>query len=258
MGVLADLTYLCQTRRSIFVITDSRWVNSMMTHQKKRFFTKIFWVAVGFTVGLILGPISESIAEGDFKPAVSREPKDEFDRLDGTGPSRKKVDFIDWWSQEKQYEVHVKPKGSLVGVNFEIDREDKKKDPVIIIEYKLQGVPYTIVRRHTLSSSGLNNGFRVYEDTTTDDYDKLILTNNTLTSNVRQWQYGKPRQKFPDHHKALGGEDEAVAETKSYNKTVPTQETVRFQKVDHDTRQPAKTPVIDEIDADGGIRPYEF
>ena len=245
----------------------------MMTHKLKSYFKpNKNLTAVGISLCLMLMGSSlmvSSLATEPFKPALTKEPKDQFDRLDGVGPSRINAYFVDWWSQAKQYHLRVKPKNKLIGINAEIDRDknNKEKDPVLVIEYKFQGLPYTLVRRHSLTSRGLNDGFKIYEDTTSDDDDLIIFTNNTLSDNVREIKYAKPRQKYPDHHEALG-EDEtessatAQGKTKTYGNNVPSQEGIRFQKVDHD-RRPTKsnTPEntdIDEIDADGGIRPFEF
>ncbi len=126
------------------------------------------------------------------------EPK-EFDRLDGTGPSGKKVNVIEW---ENNLEIHVYPKGSLSGLGLKVDRKDKNK-PVMVIEYSFKGTPYTIIRRAVIAVP-LKDGFRTYQESNTDDYDKVIITNHTLTASVKPFPLNAaPTQLYPDHHPAL-------------------------------------------------------
>src|SRR5687767_7863161 len=74
----------------------------------------------------------------------TRDPDPEYDRLDGMGPSGKRVDVIEW---EGNLEVHVYPKGSLRGLALTIDRQKKDK-PVMVIGYRFDNAPKTqLIRR---------------------------------------------------------------------------------------------------------------
>ncbi len=125
------------------------------------------------------------------------EPK-EFDRLDGRGATAKKVDVIEW---ENNLEIHVYPKGGLKSLGMKIDRTNKEK-PVMVIEYGFTGVPYTLIRRALLSIP-MKDSFKTFQDTSTTDYDKIIVSNNTLT-NVKTFALApEPTQIYPDYHPAL-------------------------------------------------------
>jgi hypothetical protein len=133
-----------------------------------------------------------------------KEPK-EFDRLDGRGPSHGKIDVIDW---QGNIEIHSYPKGKLAGLGFKLDKKDKNK-PVLVISYRFAGVDYKIIRR-ALDTVGLKEGFKTYRDTTADDYDKIILTNNILNTDVIAFNPDPaPTQLYPDWHESLGGGAEA-------------------------------------------------
>lgn len=136
--------------------------------------------------------------------SAKKEPK-EFDRLDGHGLSRGKIDVISW---EGNIEIHSYPKGKLAGLGFKLDLKDKNK-PVLVISYRFQNVDYQIIRR-AVDTAGLKEGFKTYRDTSADDYDKIILTNNILHDNVVAFKTDpEPTQLYPDWHEALGGGAEA-------------------------------------------------
>src|SRR5690606_27480709 len=78
-----------------------------------------------------------------------------------------------------------------------------------VIAYRFNSVTYTLIRRAILSIS-LSDSFKVYEETTADDYDKIMITNHTLTSNVRPFTLdAAPTQLYPDHHPMLKQETES-------------------------------------------------
>ncbi|RYZ68690.1 MAG: hypothetical protein EOP09_09105 [Proteobacteria bacterium] len=137
---------------------------------------------------------SLTLASGNRVP----EPK-EFDRLDGTGPSGKKVNVIEW---EDNLEIHVYPKGGLAGLGLKIDRKDKNK-PVMVIEYAFKGASYTVIRRAIIAVP-LKDEFKTYQEQTTDDYDKIIVSNHTITASVKPFRLNAaPVQLYPDYHPAL-------------------------------------------------------
>ncbi|MBL7714029.1 MAG: hypothetical protein JNL01_01090 [Bdellovibrionales bacterium] len=120
-----------------------------------------------------------------------------FDRLDGTGKSGKRVDVIEW---EGNLEVHVYPKGSLKGLGMKLDQKDGKK--VMVISYSLAGAEKPLIRRAILGIP-FQEGFQAYEDKTADDYDKIIVSNNGLaiTKNLVAFKLdAAPTQLYPDEH----------------------------------------------------------
>lgn len=215
-------------------------------------------------VGLYLGSDSAHSKEPAKSARVARamEPKETYDRLDGTGPSTKKVDVIEW---EGNLEIHVYPKGSLKGLGLTIDRTKKEK-PVMVIEYRFNSVPYTLIRRALLSTAKLTDSFKTYQDPSTEDYDKIIISNNTLTASVKPFPLDPtPTQLYPDHHPMLAQQEEPA---KSYgNARRPSNgDGVQFQQTqldsnDQDDGSPrfrSKQPAKKTIDSDGGIESFSF
>src|SRR5690606_27635849 len=111
--------------------------------------------------------------------AFGAGPKDDFDRLDGTGKSRKRVDVIEW---EGNLEIHVYPKGSLSGLALKIDEKDRKK--VMVIGYRFDNSPREQLVRRAILSIPLREPLNVYRDPSPDEYDKVIITNNALAGGL--------------------------------------------------------------------------
>lgn len=186
-------------------------------------------------------------------PGRILEPK-EFDRLDGRGATAKKVDVIEW---ENNLEIHVYPKGSLRSLGLKVDRTKKDK-PIMIIEYGFGGVPYTLIRRALLSIP-MKDGFKTYRDTNAADYDKIIISNNTLNEGVETFALAPdPTQLYPDYHPSLGEEP-----AKSYEKSAANPPHIQFrtaEEVDQNsggtsrkrTREPSS------VDEDGKIKNFAF
>ena len=98
-----------------------------------------------------------------------------FDRLDGTGPSKKRVDVVEW---EGNLEVHVYPKGSTKGIGAKLDnREEGKK--VMVIGYHFNGAKEPLVRRAILGVPFTAN-VKGFVDPTEKDFDKFALSNQEL------------------------------------------------------------------------------
>lgn len=147
---------------------------------------------------------------------TNQEPK-EFDRLDGKGPSGKKVDVIEW---ENNLEIHVYPKGSLRALGMKIDRTNKDK-PVMVIEYAFHGTPYTLIRRAILGIP-MKDGFKTFQDPAADGYDKIIVSMNTLAGGVQPYVLApEPTQLYPDHHPALLAEEASEKLAKEAPKDQP-------------------------------------
>jgi hypothetical protein len=127
---------------------------------------------------------------------------DDYDRLDGKGASGKKVDVVEW---EGNLEVHVYPVRSLKGLALKIDRTNKDK-PVMVIGYRFDNAPKQQLIRRAILGIDLRDGFKTYRDPSADDYDKIIITNNTLTDTVVAYKLDPaPTQLYPDGHPALAG-----------------------------------------------------
>lgn len=121
-----------------------------------------------------------------------------FDRLDGKGPSGKRVDVIEW---EGNLEIHVYPKGSLQGLGAKLDeREQGKKVMVIGYRFDADKNAHPLVRRAILGVP-FNNKLKAFIDTSEHEFDKLAISNNGL---AKPWTPYKmdpaPAQWYPDGH----------------------------------------------------------
>lgn len=187
-------------------------------------------------------------------PGRVLEPK-EYDRLDGRGATAKKVDVIEW---ENNLEIHVYPKGSLRSLGLKIDRTKKDK-PVMVIEYGFAGVPYTLIRRALLSIP-MKDGFKTFRDTNAADYDKIIVSNNTLSEGVEGFALApEPVQLYPDYHPALAEEESA----KTYEKTAASPPRIQFlpaEETDQTSRGTTRkrTREPSTVDEDGKIKNFAF
>lgn len=199
-------------------------------------------------------------------PAWARTPEPkEYDALDGRGASTRKVDVIEW---ENNLEIHVYPKGSLRSLGMKIDRTKKEK-PVMVIEYAFTNVPYTLIRRALLSIP-MKDGFKTYRDPSAADYDKIIISNNTLIEGVEKFALApEPSQLYPDHHPALAeaagsapsAEPAKTYQRKNASESPPTRVQLRSaDEVEQDShgtsRKRSKEPST--IDEDGGIKSFAF
>lgn len=123
-----------------------------------------------------------------------------FDRLDGKGPSGRRVDVIEW---EGNLEIHVYPKGSLQGLSAKLDDREKGKN-VMVIGYRFDPdkKAHPLVRRAILGVP-FNANVKVFIDHTEREFDKLAISNNGL---AKPWSPYKmdtpPKQWYPDGHPA--------------------------------------------------------
>jgi hypothetical protein len=136
---------------------------------------------------------------------------DDFDRLDGTGPSGKRVDVIEW---EGNLEVHVYPAGALRGLGLKLDQKNGKD--VMVISYRFDNTPRPLVRRAILGIP-LREGFQAYRDPSAGtEYDKIVITNNRLGAPLVAFRLdAEPKQLYPDGHPALAQGKEVVKKTES-------------------------------------------
>lgn len=99
----------------------------------------------------------------------------EYDRLDGTGESGKKVDVIEW---EGNLEIHVYPENSVAGLGAKLDDRDAGKK-VMVIAYRFKNDPNVLTRRAILGVP-FNKNIKGFKDPTAKGYDKLAFSNKNL------------------------------------------------------------------------------
>jgi hypothetical protein len=127
--------------------------------------------------------------------ADQSDPDADYDRLDGTGASGKKVNVVEW---EGNLEIHVYPRGSLKGLSLKLDKTNKDR-PVMVIGYRFVEHPETQLIRRAILGIDLAEGFRAYKDPTADDYDKIIITNNGMSAPLAAYRLETPsKQLYPD------------------------------------------------------------
>ena len=129
-----------------------------------------------------------------FATSVSVFAEEVFDRLDGTGPSKKRVDVIEW---EGNLEVHVYPKGSLQGLSAKLDdRTEGKK--VMVIGYRFTPGGRPLIRRAILGTP-FTSDLKGFTDTSEKDFDKLALSNHGLSGKWKPYKLTPaPKQWYPD------------------------------------------------------------
>lgn len=173
-----------------------------------------------------------------------------FDRLDGHGPSGKRVDVIEW---EGNLEVHVYPKGSLKGLSAKLDdREKGKKVMVIGYRFDADKNAHPLVRRAILGVPFTTN-LKAFIDKSEPEFDKLAISNNGLSKPWESYQLDPaPKQWYPDGHPS-NQEEDSSAQPFLGSKSIPENttrpaNTVRTtgDTVKGEQRQPAS--VISEDD----------
>jgi hypothetical protein len=119
---------------------------------------------------------------------------DVYDRLDGTGPSHKKVDVIEW---EGNLELHIAPKTATAGLGAKLDDRVAGKK-VMVIAYRFKGQPKTLVRRAILGIP-FSPKLKAFIDPTEPDYDKLALSNQDLPAPWKAYKLDPaPAQWYPE------------------------------------------------------------
>ena len=117
-----------------------------------------------------------------------------FDRLDGKGPSGKRVDVIEW---EGNLEIHVYPKGSLKGLSAKLDDRAEGKR-VMVIGYRLGEKTRPLVRRAILGVP-FQPALQAFQDNSEKEFDKLALSNRMLTGKWKTYTLDPaPAQWYPD------------------------------------------------------------
>jgi hypothetical protein len=225
--------------------------------------------AHGKSVGAGKNTSSTSPRKGAVKgPVKLTEPVNDFDRLDGKGLTRKRVDVIEW---EGNLEIHVYPKNSLKSLGLKVDRTDKDRN-IMVIEYQFNGVPYTLVRRAVLSVKFMDS-FKTFQDPSTEGYDKILISNNTLDASVKPFlAVHEPRQMYPDGYGEPEGavladseEESPDSELKSPSRRTASDEPAKIYDGVHPNARNAPGVKMREekkpppnLDEDGNIRSFEF
>jgi hypothetical protein len=133
--------------------------------------------------------------------SVFAAPKDNFDRLDGFGPSRAKVDVIEW---EDNLEVHAEPMGKLLGLGAKIDDRTPGKK-ILVIGFRMQGEPSVFVRRADLAIP-LHSGFKLFKNPSAKGYEKWAFSNQELKAPWVAVKMDKaPGDWYPEGHEGNQG-----------------------------------------------------
>jgi hypothetical protein len=194
---------------------------------------------------LVLFALAVSLAFAGASPETARaqgvDPDADYDRLDGTGYSGKTVNVIEW---EGNLEIHVTPAGSLAGLALKLDKRNKDK-PVMVIGYRFDLDPSRQLVRRAILGIELREGFKVYRDRTALDYDKVVITNNTLSSkDLAVFRLDPdPAQLYPEGHPALAkvSEGKGSGERKVAQRKVATAVEAKRKKAEEAGEEPVDT-----------------
>ena len=176
-----------------------------------------------------------------------------FDRLDGTGPSQKKVDVIEW---EGNLEVHTFPKGSLKGLSVKLDdRTEGKK--VMVIGYRFNATGKPLIRRAILGIP-FNKNLKAYIDPTNKEFDKIAISNQPLAAPYIAYKLDPaPAQWYPDGD-PRNNESDAPKDEQKLGKTQPEQ---KSKKDESDQRSPASNRGVNAESSeenDGAIKNFSW
>ena len=111
-----------------------------------------------------------------------------FDRLDGYGPSKVRVDVIEW---EDNLEIHVYPKGSLNQLGAKLDKDKS----VMVLSYSFKNKTKTLVRRAILGIP-FSESFNGFYDSSEKEFDKIIISNKKEA--LPRYSLGVPSSLYPD------------------------------------------------------------
>lgn len=173
-------------------------------------------------MGLVPALTAIAAHSGSFiNSAIAAESKQEdYDRLDGTGMSGKKVNVIEW---EGNLEIHVYPGGSLKGLSLKLDKKNKDK-PVMVIGYRFDSDPSQQLIRRAILGINMAEGFKAFRDPSAgSEYDKIVISNNGQAGLASFTLDAEPTQLYPDGHPALAKKEpvEEVRAPASKGKDTP-------------------------------------
>jgi hypothetical protein len=172
--------------------------------------------------------------------AAGPQGQEDFDRLDGTGDSGKKVNVIEW---EGNLEIHVYPGGSLKGLALKLDKRNKDK-PVMVIGYRFNTDTSKQLIRRAILGIDLKEGFKAYRDPSSgSEYDKIVISNNGQGGNTVAFKLDpEPTQLYPDGHPMLA------------KQAAPEQVEERAPAA-FKAKAPVENPAT-TLDEDGTIQPF--
>lgn len=154
--------------------------------------------------------IAVTVATTAFGGDGNVDPDADYDRLDGTGKSGKRVDVIEW---EDNLEIHVYPKGSLTGLGLKIDDQTNKGNKVMVISYRLSNDPKHPLIRRAILGIPLKAPFKTFKDPTEQEFDKIVISNNSLAGSLVAFKTDpEPTQLYPDGHPVLIAQKEKEEE----------------------------------------------
>jgi hypothetical protein len=156
-------------------------------------------------------------------------PDDDYDRLDGTGRSAKRVNVIEW---EGNLEVHVYPAGSVHGLAMKIDDRNPNKK-VMVLGFRFKNHPEEQLIRRAILGIPLTADFQVYRDPKSgSEYDKFVITDRPARSSWVAFRRDPgPTQLYPEGHSALAEGTQAP----SPSARLPASDASHRSGVDEDT-----------------------
>lgn len=185
--------------------------------------------------------------------AGAPSPDEDYDRMDGTGASGKKVNVIEW---EGNLEIHVYPAGSLKGLALKLDKRNKDR-PVMVIGYRFDNDPKKQLIRRAILGIDLAESFKTYRDPSSGtEYDKIVISNNGLAGEMVAYKLDPaPTQLYPDGHPALAqGPDGGKDGYKPTGMQSADQRTPASSKAD--TEGSVNGPAAPQVDDAGTIQPF--
>jgi hypothetical protein len=151
------------------------------------------------------------VPEWAYSGSPSGQKEDDYDRLDGTGRSGKKVHVIEW---EGNLEIHVYPQGSLKSLALKIDDKNSQKK-VMVIGYRFKDQPQQQLIRRAILGIPLKAGFHAYRDTQEHEFDKVIISQHGLGAPLLALALEpEPQQLYPEGHPALAQSDKSTEATR--------------------------------------------
>jgi hypothetical protein len=218
------------------------------------------WISVCAAAVIAASSVATFATNAVARSDSNHDPDPKFDRLDGTGKSRKRVDVIEW---EDNLEIHVYPAGSLRGLALKLDKKPGSNDKVMVIGYRFDNQPGEQLVRRAILGIPLREGFKVFKDPTADDYDKIVISNNGLARPLVAYRTeGEPGSLYPDGHPAnqrgvaSSQQEEDRASDESQTKRQPARASQRgerqFQK--QVKRRPVAEEPADDYESEGDSR----
>jgi hypothetical protein len=202
-----------------------------------------------FLLAILTGMITSYsvFAQDDGSVAAGTE---RYDRLDGTGDSGKKVDVIEW---EGNLEIHAAPLHSLKSLSAKLDNREPGKN-VMVVGYRFANTPRPLVRRAILGVP-FNAKVKAYIDPTEKDYDKIALTNKTLTAPWVPYKLeASPKQWYPDGDER--NQDDAAPADKPTLGSIPVAPAVPSDLTKGVPVQ--RVPASETSDDDGAIKNFSW